>query len=219
MTTPTRPRASPTRSSTSTRPGSGLACVSCNPTEERPIGLSTIPGAIANGAGPDATDAYKPRVLTDGGRRLFFDSQDALLLADTDNAPDAYEWEAQGTGSCGRAGGCLSLLSSGKGGGGSFADASADGSDAFFLTAASLLGTDPGAVDLYDARIGGGFPAAPEPIPCEGDACQFLPPEPEETTLTTLIAGPGNPKVRYQRRRHRKSHGHKRHGRRRGGHR
>ena len=34
-------------------------------------------------------------------------------------------------------------------------------------------------------------------MPCNGDACQPLPPEPVDPTLTTLLAGPGNPPVRY----------------------
>lgn len=50
------------------------------------------------------------------------------------------------------------------------------------------------------AAFGGG-PApgaiAADPIVCEGDACQPLPPLPEDQTVTTLIPGPGNPKVRY----------------------
>jgi hypothetical protein len=36
-------------------------------------------------------------------------------------------------------------------------------------------------------------------IPCEGDACQVLPPEPIDPTLTTLLQGLGNPKPRYVR--------------------
>jgi DNA-binding beta-propeller fold protein YncE len=36
-------------------------------------------------------------------------------------------------------------------------------------------------------------------ILCEGDACQTLPPEPVDPTLTTLLRGLGNPKVRYRR--------------------
>ena len=185
----------------------GLTCVSCNPTNGRPIGPSSIPGAIANGAGPTATATYKPRVLAADGKRVFFDSRDALALTDTNTEgsggggiADAYQWEASGEGSCTRAGGCTSLLSSGRDAkASSFADASAEGSDAFFLTARSLLGADPGAVDLYDARIGGGFPEAGEPLACEGDACQALPPEPVEPTLTTLLSGPGNPPVHYTR--------------------
>ena len=156
-----------------------LICVSCNPTLGRPLGPSTIPGAVGGGEGPDVVPAYKPRALSADGRRLFFDSADALVLQDTNNSADVYEWEAQGAGSCTRAGGCVNLISSGRSGdGAAFADASASGADAFFLTDGSLVEADPGSVDLYDARDGGGFPLPPKPIPCEGDACQGLLSEP-----------------------------------------
>jgi hypothetical protein len=180
-----------------------LRCISCNPTGARPIGPSSIPGAIANGTDPEITRSYKPRALSADGRRVYFDSSDAIALTDTNNTPDVYQWEAQGSGDCNRAEGCVSLISSGRTGGGTFADASADGSDALFLTAASLISdsagndVDPGSVDLYDARAGGGFLIPPAPIPCQGDACQVLPPEPSEPTLTTLLAGPGNPPPHY----------------------
>jgi hypothetical protein len=175
-----------------------LTCASCNPTFARPVGPSSIPGAIANGAAPGTTQIYKPRALSADGRRVFFDSLDAIGLADTNKDPDVYEWEAQGVGSCTRVGGCVSLLSGGKSAGGaSFVDASADGSDAFFLTGGSLIGSDPGSTDLYDARVGGGFPVASTPIACKGDACQPLPSAPVDPTLTTLLSGPGNPAVRY----------------------
>jgi hypothetical protein len=36
------------------------------------------------------------------------------------------------------------------------------------------------------------------PLPCSGDSCQILPPEPTDPTLTTLLSGPGNPSVRYR---------------------
>jgi hypothetical protein len=178
--------------------GPGLLCVSCNPTFGRPIGPSSIPGSVANGSAPGSTDSYKPRSLSANGRRVFFDSLDALVLTDTDNDKDAYQWEAQGEAGCTKAGGCLALISSGRaGGGGTFIDASADGSDAFFLTDGSLVSGDPGASDLYDARVGGGFPDPTPPIVCEGDACQPLPSQPVDPTLTTLLAGSGNPGVRY----------------------
>lgn len=178
--------------------GSSLACVSCNPTGERPLGPSAIPGALANGTLPGSPDSYKPRVLSADGRRVFFDSSDAIAITDTDNAPDAYEWEAQGEGSCSRAGGCSSLVSDGRAaGGGRFIDASADGSDAFFITRGSLVKADTGAADLYDARVGGGFVEPIPPIACEGDACQPLPSSPQDPTLTTLLTGPGNPPVRF----------------------
>jgi hypothetical protein len=176
-----------------------LTCVSCDPSGALPRAPSTIPGAVANGSGQAATDSYKPRDLSADGDRVFFDSEDALLGADTDSAPDVYEWEAGGEGSCTAARGCLGLISSGTASAGaSFVDASADGSDAFFLTAASLVGADSGAVDLYDAREGGGFPATPSAtIECDGDACQSLPPEPEDPTPATLIPGSADPPVHF----------------------
>lgn len=180
------------------RAGTGLACVSCNPTNARPIGPSSIPGAVANGS----TRIYKPRSLVAGGGRLFFDSADALVLSDTNNAPDVYEWEVQGLGSCAVPGGCLALVSSGKAeDGATFADASESGADAYFLTSRSLVPSDPGSLDLYDAREGGGFPKPPVPIACAGDACQSLPSEPDDPQPGTLLQGPGNPELRFPPRR------------------
>jgi hypothetical protein len=139
---------------------------SCNPKGIRPIGPSSIPGAVANGESPQATRAYKPRAMIAGGRRLFFDSRNALVTQDTNNDDDVYEWKAQGTGSRTAAGGCLNLISSGRSeDGASFVDASESGRDAFFLTDGSLVPTDPGAADLYDAREDGGFPVPPNPDP------------------------------------------------------
>ena len=166
-----------------------LTCVSCNPTFERPIGPSWIPGVRANGSAPGSTEIYKPRVLSADGRRVFFESADTIVAADTNNQPDVYQWEAQGSGSCTRPGGCAALISSGRAKEGAiFLDASADG---------SLVSADSGAVDLYDARVGGGFPEPQIPLACEGDACQPLPSPPTDPTLTTLLEGPGNPAVRY----------------------
>jgi hypothetical protein len=199
-----------------------LTCVSCNPTGERPQGPSSIPGASPNGTAAGATDAYKPRDLSSDGRRVFFDSADALVLQDTDNQPDAYEWEAGGAGSCQKPGGCVELLSDGRSGeGSSFVDASADGADAFFLTDASLIPSDPGSVDLYDAREDGGFPIPETPTTCEGDACQSLPPEPEDPTPGTLVPGPANPAPNFPKtdkkkpkKHHKKKHQGKKHAKR-----
>lgn len=176
----------------------GLTCVSCNPTGERPTGSASIPGAVPNGTGPTATRAYKPRVLTAGGRRVFFESPDALVLQDTNNDRDVYEWEAWGTGSCAAPRGCLQLISSGRNGNGaSFVDASADGADVFFLTDESLVKADPGSADIYDAREGGGFPEPPTPIPCEEDACQPLPSPPDDPSPGSLVPSTGNPPVHF----------------------
>jgi hypothetical protein len=181
-----------------------LTCASCNPSGEQPLGGSTIPGALANGKGLLAIHAYKPRALSDDGRRLFFDSLDELALQDEEpnhtTEPDVYEWEAQGAGSCAHEGGCVGLVSSGdQGTGSAFLDASATGGDAFFLTSESLVGADTGFADLYDARVGGGFPEPARPIECFGDSCQFLPSEPEDPNPGTLIPSTGNPPLRFPR--------------------
>ncbi|HET7444206.1 MAG TPA: hypothetical protein VFJ57_06065 [Solirubrobacterales bacterium] len=192
-----------------------LLCASCNPTGERPAGSSSIPGALVNGT----TIAYRSRALSASGRRLFFDSADALVVGDTNALPDVYEWEALGEGSCAEAPGCVSLISGGRGEGGSFLDASADGADAFLLTGDSLLASDPGSIDVYDARVGGGLPEPQTPIPCIADACQPLPSPPEDPASATSVAGPGNPAPRYAKeaRHHRKHHRHKHKTRHRGG--
>jgi hypothetical protein len=167
-----------------------LRCASCNPTGERAQGSSSIPAALLNGS----TMAYRPRALSANGNRLFFDSDDKLVVEDTDERPDVYEWEAKGIGDCTRSPGCLSLISSGRSPkGASFIDASADGSDVYFITDGSLVGSDPGSIDLYDARVGGGFGEATKPIPCIADACQSLPVSPEDPDPGTLIKSSGNP--------------------------
>lgn len=200
--------------------GGNLVCASCNPSGQRPLGPSSIPGAIPNGTGSMATDSYKPRDLTTAGTRLFFDSSDSLVLQDTDGRPNVYEWEAPGTGTCARVGGCLSLISSGRNSEASFFDAGAEGRDVFFLTDASLVPADPGSVDLYDAREGGGFPSSSPPIACEGDACQSLPPEPEDSTPGTLAPGSGQSRLHvvhlHLKPPHHRKHHHRRHRRHRG---
>ncbi len=47
------------------------------------------------------------------------------------------------------------------------------GADVFFATADRLVGQDTDtAVDIYDARIDGGFPGPAEPPSCSGESCQ-----------------------------------------------
>jgi hypothetical protein len=170
-----------------TAPGainSGSICVSCNPFGERPTGAASLPGGAPNGA--DGLHSYKPRVLSADSRRVFFDTFDALASQDTNEAKDVYQWEERGSGNCVRQDGCVNLISSGRAeNGASFLDASVDGSDAFFLTDGSLVPSDPGAYDVYDARMNGGYPLPPSAVPCFGDTCQPLPPEPEDPTPGT----------------------------------
>jgi hypothetical protein len=191
-------------------PGGGAAqllCASCNPTGERPQGSTSIPGALVNGS----TAAYKPRVLSADGTRLFFDSSDVLVVGDSDSRPDVYQWEAQGTGDCHLPLGCVGIISGGRSSGGSFVDASADGGDVYFLSGETLVSTDPGSIDLYDARVGGGFTIPQTPIACIGDACQALPSPPDDPTPGTLTKNSGNPALQYFKQKkhsHKKKHKH-----------
>jgi hypothetical protein len=176
----------------------GLLCVSCNPKGTPPAGPASLPSAQAAGEGGPA--AYKPRALAEDGRRLFFTSPDALVTFDSNGRPDAYEWQAQGAGGCVKPSGCVGLLSSGRNGEASFADASADGTDAYFLSNTSLLAADAGAIDVYDARSGGGFPEARPAAECEGDACQGPPSAPDDSVPSTAtVQGAANPPVRFVR--------------------
>ncbi len=150
--------------------GSGsLVCVSCNPSGGRPIGPSNIPAGTHSEGGGAATagrSVYQPRVLSEDGGRVFFETADALVPRDTNGQIDVYEYE----------GGRDYLISGGKSNEeSSFVDASANGSDVFFVTRQQLVSGDTdNLVDLYDAREGGGFPQASVPSSCGGEGCRPL---------------------------------------------
>lgn len=183
-----------------------LRCVSCNPTGARPAGRNLSGGEDYWAAAqiPGWQSQHQgPRVLSEDGDRLFFESFQALVLSDTNGRADVYQWEAAGAGDCTesqsafseQAGGCIRLISSGRSSVDSkLIDASADGRDVFFTTAESLLVQDSGLVDVYDARIGGGFPPPPVPrTPCEGEACQSPPSPPADPTpASSTFFGPGD---------------------------
>jgi hypothetical protein len=154
---------------------------------------------------PGQNQFFAPRTLSADGNRLFFDSFEALLPRDTNGKGDVYEWQRAGSQSeCDEmgaelyvpsSGGCLSLISSGQSPSDSeFADASPGGSDVFIRTSSSLLPQDPGQVDLYDARIGGGLPQrVGPPAACEGEACQGpLAPPNDPTPASSAFEGAGN---------------------------
>jgi DNA-binding beta-propeller fold protein YncE len=186
-----------------------LDCVSCNPTGARPAGQEVGQvnerhyWAAAEIPGWEYTQ-YPPRVLSADGDRLFFESYDALLPSDTNGVRDVYEWErASDQEACDQvgatlyveaAGGCLSLISSGESAQPSeFIDASSDGSNVFFTTNQSLVPQDTGLVDLYDARINGGFATQAQASVCEGEACQGAASPPNDATpASASFSGPGD---------------------------
>ncbi len=186
-----------------------LTCVSCNPSGARPhgraVGSSSSPIRHAARIPGWPYQLYASRALSADGNRLFFESFDALVLRDNNGKADVYEWERAGSeAECEavgaelfveKAGGCISLITSGKSAEDSiFLDASEGGNDVLFSTAGSLLPQDFGLVDAYNARVGGGFPPPEEPpLPCEGEACQPYSPPPEgQTPASSTFEGQGN---------------------------
>jgi hypothetical protein len=173
-----------------------LACASCNPTGQRPLGASNL-SLLAAGNDEGPPFRQPANLSPDGKGRLFFESQDVLSPDDTNgHIQDVYEWEPDGLGSCKRAAGCVYLISSGHSPNDSmFMDSSATGSDAFFMTREKLLPADENdQLDLYDARVGGGITSPPETQPCGGEACRgplSTPPE-LPAPASSIFNGPGN---------------------------
>jgi hypothetical protein len=141
-------------------------CVSCNPTNARAVGSSTLP---EDGLG-----------LADDGA-VFFDSADEIAPRDLDEKLDAYEYEN----------GAIQLISTGVSPFDSrLLGVSADGVDAFFFTQDTLVQQDENGdlVKIYDARAGGGIPYVPPRSPCKAsDECHGpgteVPPAPDIRTI------------------------------------
>jgi hypothetical protein len=129
--------------------------------------------------------SIEPRIeMSEDGQRIFFGTPDTLVSADTNgeggcplniglstsgssvySCEDVYEWHD----------GTVGLVSSGTGTDLSrLIGSDVSGENVFFFTRDRLVGWDlDGSVDIYDARIGGGFPEPPaQPPICEGESCR-----------------------------------------------
>jgi hypothetical protein len=175
-----------------------LVCVTCDPTGAPPRGSGPM---LALNAGRFLAGGQS---VSADGRIVFFDTPTALVAQDTNTGAnpacglttqgdghantgcDVYEYED----------GTVHLLSRGTGYPSFLVGASAEGRDVIIETADSLTPLDQnnGQVDLYDVRIGGGFPSDVATAPCEGDACQgpLTVAPPTSTVASATFAGPGN---------------------------
>jgi hypothetical protein len=138
-----------------------VTCVSCNPTGSPPLGGTNLIGTPQKNT---LLPAYSEGEISPDGSRVFFETGDALVPQDTNGLPDVYEWEN----------GRIYLISSGQGTFGSdFSGASSDGSDVFITTTDRLAPQDTeNSVQVYDARVGGGFPYRPFTTGCDSGQCQ-----------------------------------------------
>jgi hypothetical protein len=150
--------------------GGGLSCVSCIPTNGSPTHDTRLTADGLN--------------LTNDGRVLFT-SNEQLVLRDTNQLEDAYEWDE----------GRISLISTGLDTDDSgLLTASADGTDAFFFTRQNLAPQDQtgGAMKIYDAREGGGFLYNPPSPPCvASDECHGPGTQPAPSPPINTIEGTG----------------------------
>ena len=142
------------------------------------------PGAEAV-AGLGFGSQHPHYTMTDDASTVIFETSEALSPTDTDGVTDAYAWHD----------GQVSLISNG---GGVPLGISSSGQDIFFLTGQPLTPGDSGVEgDIYDARVGGGFPVT-TPAPCSGEACQgsvTLQPQPPGASASAAFNGPGNPRT------------------------
>jgi DNA-binding beta-propeller fold protein YncE len=185
-----------------------LRCLSCSYTGARPTGrviegFNNARQGYAARITPWKNQFHAPRVIAAEGAVVFFESLSRLVPRDTNGLQDVYIWRraadqeaCQATGAelyNPEAGGCVSLISSGTGGEeAQFVDSTPDASDAFFKTPVSLLPQDPNRIDLYDARVGGGFapPTVSPECPSAEDCPTPVPPPPVSGPGT---GGSGNP--------------------------
>ena len=167
---------------------SRTSCVSCDPAGTPPA--AQVPESYEGREGnflsfrPTGI-THMPTFISASGSRIVFNSDYSLSPADQNARQDVYEWERAGAGSCLsgsplNGGGCLYLLSGGLAGHFSaLLDASEDGSDVFVVTNASLAPSDHlEKADLYDIRVGGGFPHSGDHFCESGEACASSSPAP-----------------------------------------
>ncbi|MGA9285396.1 MAG: hypothetical protein WBV85_08130 [Solirubrobacteraceae bacterium] len=171
-----------------------LSCVSCSPSGEPPrsSGSHLYPFNYLDVPGQYGT--FQLRSISEDGGRVFFQTTMPLVAQDVNGRRDVYEWERDGEGSCQMEKGCIYLISGGSSQRGSyFLDASADGSNVFFITGQKLVEQDENELyDVYDARVGAETPpTSPE---CTGSGCQGLPEAPPvfATPSSVTFTGVGN---------------------------
>jgi hypothetical protein len=173
-----------------------LVCVSCTATGVEPTGDA--------GFGETAGGTYDPSSLSspmsEDGSRIFFQTPDSLVGEDTNggappsakfgtpSSTDVYEWEA----------GKVHLISSGTSSNPAVLDGTTpSGDDVFFTTDADLVpaNSDGGYENVFDARVGGGFPAPAAGAPsCVGQSCRaaFGAPPVFGASGSALLDGSGN---------------------------
>jgi hypothetical protein len=201
-----------------------VQCMSCASSfDPEPKRRATFGQVMANqsrvgggGGDPHLGGVPDNTVVSADGDFAFFDTPAALVPQDVDGeiepenqfpstelfsidyspSSDVYEWRKEGVDGCTHLQGCIALITSGRGGYlNLLLGATPSGRDVFIYTSSQLLPSDDdSAGDIYDARLGGGFPPpAARPVECEGDACSTPASAPNDATpSSSTFTGPGN---------------------------
>jgi hypothetical protein len=186
-----------------------LACLSCVPTQ-LPATSDDSLLTMSLGWGQDALPLSRyadVQNLRPDGKRAFFESDEGLVLEDTDGMRDVYEWEEDGVGSCRTPGGCVYLISSGTSAEPTYLYAVSESGDDVFIETSDLLlpSEDPDETpSIYDVRVNGGFAPPTGPAgECLGEACQPAAVAPNDPTPSSSsfegkgnVANPDAPKAR-----------------------
>lgn len=153
---------------------------------------------IAHSALVSGLTSYPRGGMSDDGASVVFTTKEALAPSDVNDTMDTYLWHE----------GRVSLISSGgPSGDGAFIGVNDDaalgttgtvqalispsGRDVYFTTTASLVPGDiDGQVDIYDARVNGGFDQS-TPSTCSGEACQSSPAAPPPVAQPTSTSATG----------------------------
>jgi hypothetical protein len=167
-----------------------LECVSCRHDGVTENSVPQFPGLLGG----------SPYQMSSDGTTIAFTTAEQLVPQDLNHDLDIYEWRN----------GVSRLISDGLS---AYPDGFAEpevtgisstGRDIFFqLVAPSLTGFEQDHfANLYDARIGGGFPRPSIPSHCAGESCQgpIQPPPPPPESASAGYIGSGNARRRHTRR-------------------
>jgi hypothetical protein len=153
--------------------------------------LSCLPGGVTS---HDVGEMFNSAALSEDGSTVAFVTHERLLPEDINNTYDIYEWHN----------GALQLISDGETVYPSTGFAStpqvygmdSDGGNIFFtIIDPDLTGYEQDSLaNLYDSRVGGGFPRPTETPHCSEESCQgpLVAPPPERGVGSSGLAGAGN---------------------------
>jgi hypothetical protein len=131
-----------------------------SPNENQPSIIAPLNG---NDAGAFVAVNDFGRALSENGEYVVFTTSERLQADAPEGATSVYLWHN----------GTVSRIAAGE-----TPAMSSSGSDVFFVTKTRLVGQDSDSLsDVYDARVGGGFPAPPAEPSCSPGACQGPPSE------------------------------------------